>query len=256
MPGVGSYMPSNVRNAFKRMASGAGADNLKTLIALQGNPAMVGYWDDFVGSPTGTWPANANWMYPATVGTGTESILITAGLGGTLTCTTGSNSGDGAYQTFGLNWRGTEGVYGIWRVKLDNIATAKFECGFTDSLTNEGVVATKATPTWTATNGAVFCFDTVHNTSVDFMSVNGGVTGANAAGSGLFTLVADTYATFEIRVLGGFCAGYVNGQFVGGGAISATAPLTPFVGATTRTTATRRLTTDFQGAVGPRIANY
>lgn len=255
MPGLGSWTPSNVRNAFKRMASGAGADNLKTLIALAGNPAMVGYWDDFVGSPTGTWPANANWMYPATVGTGTEVIGITAGLGGTLTCTTGGTNGNGAYQTFGLNWRGTEGVYYIARVKIDSIATAKWEAGLTDSLTAEGAIATKATPTFTATNCAVFAFDTSDDTNITFITANGGVVGANA--DSVVTLAADTYVTLEIRVLGGFAVGYVNGiQCGAGGAISATAPLTPYVGATTRATATRTLTCDFQGAVGPRIANY
>src|SRR5438105_1604432 len=103
-------------------------------MAVSGNPAMVAYWDDFLGSDASTWPASANWMYPATVGTGTEVIGITAGLGGTLTMTTGGTNGNGAYQMFGLNWRGTEGVYGIWRVQLDAITTAKFEVGFTDLL--------------------------------------------------------------------------------------------------------------------------
>ena len=243
------FLPQRLDVAFSRMAF---PEHLKALIALQGGPEHVAYWDDFVGSPTGTWPSNANWMYPATVGTGTEVIGITAGLGGTLTCTTGGTSGNGAYQHVGLNWRGTEGIYYACRFKVDSAATVKFELGLTDSITNEGAINAKASPTFTATDAAVFCFDTVDDTNLTFMTVNAGAAGANTDMGTTPTLTS--YNIAEIRVQGGFASGYINGQYVGGGALTTTAPLTPYVGCTTRTGSTRTLTVDWQACVGPRFA--
>ena len=243
------FLPRRLDTAFSRLA---GPESLKSILALGGGPEYVSYWDDFVGSPSGTWPDTANWSYPATVGTGTEVIGVTAARGGTLTCTTANTSGNGAYQYLGLNWRGTEGIYYVCRAKIDNVATAKFEIGLSDSLTGEGVVATKATPTFTATDGAVFVFDTADDTNVTFITANAGVVGANVDSS--FTVVNDTFFIVEIVAQGGFAAGYLNGQYVGGGAITATAALTPGVGATTRAAATRTLTVDYQGCIGPRNA--
>ena len=247
------FLPRNIRSAWSKLASGAGADNLKNLLALQGNPDFISYWDEFVGQTAGTWPASANWGYPATVGTGTEVVGIGASaFGGTLTLTTGANSADSAGQKFSRSWRGTEGIYYCARIQLDTITTAKFEVGLADSVTGDtGMVATKATPTHTGTDYAVFVLDTNDDANVTFISAAAGVTGANADWSG--TLVAATYIDVEIIVKGAFCSGYINGQYVGGGAITAATLLTPHVFVLTRTTATRLLTVDYQGCVSPRF---
>ena len=230
----------------------AGPEHLRSLLTLPGNPEYISFWDDFLGTGAGTWPASQHWSYPATIGTGTEVIaVVTAAIGGVLTMTTGGNSGDGAYQALGLHWRGTEGIYFIARAKLTAATTAKFEIGLSDSITGEGVVATKATPTFTGTDGAVFVYDTVDDTNVTFITANGGVVGANVDKGGL-TLT--DYHVFEVVVQGGFASGYIDGRYIGGGAISTTAPLTPLVGVTTRVAATRTLSVDYIGCIGPRAA--
>lgn len=241
-----------MRNAWDRLASGAGSDNIKNLLALSGNPAYVSFWDDYVGQSAGTWPASANWGYPATVGTGTEAIGITAStFGGALTLTTGANSADSAGQKFSRSWRGTEGIYYIAKFNGGTITNFKFEVGLADNIAGDtGMVNAKATPTHTGTDYAVFCFDTADDTNVTFISAAAGATGANADWSG--TLVASTDIIVEIVVKGAFCSGYINGQYVGGGAITATTLLTPHVFALTRTTAARTLVVDYQGCVGPR----
>ena len=247
MPRV-KFLPRRLDMAMSRLAR---SENIKDLLVHTVNPAYTVWADDFVGSPTGTWPANANWMYPATVGTGTEVIGITAALGGTLTCTTGGTSGNGAYQYVGRNWRGTDGIYFIARVKIDDITTSKFEVGLTDSITNEGAIATKATPTFTASDCAVFVRDTSDDTNLTFITAAGGTVGANADAT--FTVASDTYMTLEIVVQGGFASGYVNGALVGSGAVTATTTLTPGFGATTRAAATRTLTVDYGVCVGPKL---
>lgn len=246
------FLPRNLRGAWSRLASGAGADNVKNLLALAGNPDYISYWDDFIGQSAGTWPASANWGYPATNGTGTEVIAIgTSAFGGTLTLTTGASSADTAVQKVSRSWRGTEGIYYISKFNLADVSNSKFEVGLADAITGDtGMVATKATPTHTGTDYAVFCFDTTDDTNVTFISAAAGATGANADWSGTLSAGVDIIA--EIVVRGAFVSGYINGQYVGGGAITATTLLTPHLMVKTNTTATRLLTVDYQGCIGPR----
>src|SRR5574341_488707 len=191
MPAV-DFLPRRLYNAFSRMGV---TEPVKGLLALQGNPEYVSFWDDFIGTRGGTWPAST--PYAATTGTGTEVIGITQAVGGTMTLTTGANADDSAGQGLGLNWSGDRGFYFICRAKLDTITNAKFEIGMTDDEAGDdtGEVGTKATPTFNATDCALFVFDTTDDTNVTFVS-NGGTTDANADAT--FTLAADTYFVIEV----------------------------------------------------------
>lgn len=241
------FLPRRLDRAFDRLAFPEAA---KALFAMQqGNPAYVNFWDDFVGDSAGTWPASANWGYPATVGTGTEAIAIGALENGALTVTTGGSSGNSAGQGVGLHWKGDNGIYFIARAKLDTITTSKFEIGLTDSLADDGAVDVKASPTFTATDCAVFVRDTTENTTVAFVT-NGGSVDGDADWSGTFA--ADTYYTFEIVVQDDTASGYINGQLVGSGNIDGANLLSPWVYTETLTAATRTLTVDYIGCVGPR----
>jgi hypothetical protein len=247
------WLPKRLDRAFYNLGMGAGATNMKTLLAASiANPAYVVYFDDFLGQSAGTWPASANWGYPATQGVNTEVIGITAtGANGLLTLTTAGASGDGAYQNVGRHWNGTRGFYMIAKANMTTITTAKFEIGMVDSITTAEAIATKATPTFNMTAGAVFCFDTNDDTNVTFITATGGVVGANADATN-FTLVAGTDAIFEIIGAGGQATGYINGQMIGAGAITAATALTPYFGVTTRVAATRSLVMDYVGCIGPR----
>lgn len=243
-----NFLPSRLDKAFSRLAFPEAA---KALMAMQqGNPAYVSFWDDFVGTRTGTWPAGTD--YAATVGVNTEVIGITQAFGGTMTVTTAAADGDTAGQGLGLNWKGDAGVYFIARVKLSRITLGKLEIGLTDAVNDDGAIDVKATPTFTATDVAVFCFDRTDDANLTFITAKNGTVGANADWSGTFA--ADTYVTVEIRVQNDMASGYVNGQLVGAGQIEGGSTLTPWVYCETLTGASAAITAtvDYWGAVGPR----
>src|SRR3990167_11100279 len=115
------FLPRRLYNAFSR--GGFPNDSLKGLLALQGNPEYVSFWDDFLGTRGGTWPAST--PYAAVVGTGVPVIGITQAINGTMTLTTGAKANASAGQGLGLDWSGDDGFYFIARVKLDTITSAK-----------------------------------------------------------------------------------------------------------------------------------
>lgn len=171
------YLPRHLAHAFSRL--GKAGEGIKGIIALSGNPEYVSYWDDFLGTRGGTWPAST--PYAATVGTGTEVIGITQARNGTMTLTTGATDGNTAGQGFGLNWSGDDGFYFIARVMVDRIMACKFEVGMSDAVNDDGAVLDKSAtpPTFTATDCGLFCYDTTDNTLLTFMS-NGGTTDGDA----------------------------------------------------------------------------
>ena len=263
------FLPRRLYNAFSR--AGALSDGLKGIIALQGNPEYVSFWDDFLGTRSGTWPAGT--PYAATVGTGTEVIGITQARGGAMTLTTGAAGSDSAGQGFGLNWSGDDGFYFICRLKLTTrITNVKIEVGMTDAVNDDGAVAVKATPTFTATDCALFVFDTTDDTELTFVS-NGGTTDANKDADCLlgeldFDIAADTYFFVEIvgmvpttaagaSTTGDNVAGFVNGQYVGSGNINGASALTPwwYIEDLAQSAATV-LAADYWGCVGPRAGAW
>ena len=249
------YLPRKLYNAMSRMAI---SEPAKALLALQGNPEYCSFWDDHVGTRSGTWPAGT--PYSATSGTGTEVNGITQAVNGTMTLTTGANASDSAGQALGLNWNGDQGFYFIARLKINTITTSKLEIGLTDAVNDDaGAVDTKATPTFTATDCVLFVRDTTDDTNLTFVSNGGSIDAAADAG---YAVVGDTYFIVEIvargdtDTTGDNVAGYVNGQLVGSGNINGSVALTPWAHVTTRTTATRTLSVDYWGIIGPRSAGW
>lgn len=237
------FLPRRLQTAFSDLSV---SERVKALLALQGNPEYNAWWDDFHGDQLDA-------KYAASVGTGTQVVGVTAARGGTATLTTGASASDSAGLALGLHWDGSTGIYFAARGQVDDITTMKFELGLTDDAgsTDEatGAVNVKATPTFAATDCAVFVFDTDDDTNLTFVS-NGGTTDANSDSA--LTLVNATYFIVEIVVSGGACSGYVNGTYVGGGNITAATDLTPWLFVMTRTTATRTLTVDWMACLGPR----
>ena len=249
---AGTYLPRKLYNAFSR--AGFEIEPVKGLLALNANPEFVSMFDHFWGTRGGTWPAST--PYAATAGTGTEVIGLTQAINGTMTLTSGANADDSAGQGVGINSSGDQGFYFVCRAKLNTLATSKFEVGMTDATDDQaGAVATKATPTFTATDCGLFVYDTDDDTNVTFVS-NGGTTDGNADATN-FTLVADTYFVVEVigrgptDTTGDNVVGFLNGQLVGSGNINGANPLTPWVYVETNTTATRTLTVDYWGCIGP-----
>jgi len=250
------FLPRRLFDAFSR--AGFDSEPLRGLLALAGNPEYVSFWDDFLGTRGGTWPAST--PYAAVVGTGVPVIGITQARMGTMTLTTGANANDSAGQALGLNWSGDDGFYFIARVKLDTITSAKIEIGMTDAVGDDGAVTTKATPAFTATDCALFVFDTTEDGEITFVS-NGGTADANADATD-FDIAADTFFVVEVvgrgptDTTGDNVSGYINGQYVGSGNITGASTLTPWAYVETLTTATRTFTVDYWAVVGPRTAAW
>lgn len=255
MPAV-DFLPRRLYNAFSK--GGYLSDPLKGLIALQGNPEYVSFWDDHIGTRSGSWPAGT--PYASTVGTGTEVIGLTQAVGGTMTVTTGNGGSDTAGQGLGLNWSGDRGFYFIARLKVARITSIKFEVGMTDSVSTDGAVNVKATPTFNATDCALIVYDTTDDSNATFVS-NGGTTDGNSDWTG--TIAADTYFVVEIvgkgatDTTGDNVVGFINGQQVGSGNINGASPLTiwAYVKDNATSSATT-LTVDYWGCVGPRVAQW
>ena len=257
------FLPRRLYNAFSR--AGFASEPLKGLLALQGNPEYVSYWDDFLGTRGGTWPAST--PYAAVVGTGTPVIGITQAVNGTMTLTTGSTGSDTAGQGFGLNWSGDNGFYFIARLKATTrITNVKIEVGMTDAVGDDGAVLLKATPTFTATDCALFVLDTTEDGEVTFVS-NGGTTDANADATD-FDIAANTFFVVEIvgggpttatgaSTTGDNVAGYINGQLIGSGNIDGANALTPwFYIEDLAQSAATTLTVDYWGCIGPRTPQW
>ena len=247
------FLPRRADRGFSQFA---GPDSLRTILAMGADsPEYIRYFDHFVGDSAGTWPASANWGYPATAGTGTEVIQLTAAYGGELTLTTGANANDSAGQAVGLHWRGDNGFYFIAKVKLDTLASSIIEIGLQHAVTGDtGAVDVKATPTFTSTNCALFVRDTTDDTNITFVS-NGGTADANSDAT--YAVAADTYFIVEIvgdgptSTTGDNVTGYINGRRVGSGNINGATLITPWIYVETLTTATRTMTVDYMGCVGP-----
>lgn len=243
MPGV-DFLPRRLDKAFSRLAFPEAA---KALLALHGNPEYCAWWDDFFGDALDA-------RYAATVGTGTEVIGVAAAganaVGGAMSLATDASGTGTAGQGLSMNWNGDLGVYFIARLKLVTITDAKFEIGLTDAVDDDGAVNVKATPTFTATDCALFVFDTTDDTNVTFVS-NGGTTDGNADASN-FTLVADTYFIVEIVVQGNAASGYINGGYVGGGNIEGGNNIGPWAYVEELSASARTLIVDYWGVLGPR----
>jgi hypothetical protein len=238
-----NFLPSRLDIAFSRLAF---PESLKTLIAMQGNPAYCAWYDDFLGDEVDT-------KYPANGGTGTQVVGITAAVGGTLTIASqGNQATDSGIQTGpGLHWNGDLGFYFIARAKISSLATVKFSLGVTDEQTDTGPINSKASATFNVSDLAVFSFDTADDTNLT-LQTNGGTTDLNVDTT--FTMVADTYTIFEIKAQDNHVSFYVNGRYVGGGAevIEGGVAMMPVFYIEQNDTAARTMTVDWMGIVGPR----
>ncbi len=249
-----NFLPRKQDAAFRRLAFPEAAK----MLLMANNPEYVYFWDDFLGTRTGTWPAGT--PYASTLGTGTQVIGLTAAVGGTMTVTTDGSDLDSAGQGLGLNWRGDDGIYFITRYNINDITTVKYEIGLTDSVTDNGAVLTKAIPEFTAGDCALFIRDTNENTTTAFVSNDSrrllpDARQALIGGADADSSLADVNTTFviaEILVQGDKTTGYVNGVKVGTGNINGASALTPWAYCLTRTGTLRTLTLDYWGVMSGR----
>lgn len=163
------------------------------------------------------WGDAVNARYPAakTNGTSAAVTLTEHTANGGLKLVSGTADNGYAGQGVGMNYTGDRGVLFEAMVTLPGaITTMKFEVGLSDADDDAGAVNVKATPNATATDYAVFVFDTDDDTTIAFHSAKNGTITAT---EGIVTAAVDTTYRFGIRVQDDTIAAFLNGVQVAGG---------------------------------------
>jgi len=160
--------------------------------------------DDFMGDTLRTDIYTVSNGGGTSGGTAAASPVITGGaLNGVLDMVTGTagNSTASSEICSGLNYRGDHGAVMVACLTLDIITGVKAEIGFTDALDDPGGINAKETPTFTATDCALWCLDTSDNTYWEGLSANNGSTAPMANVEAAIAPVAATYEWLMVELL-------------------------------------------------------
>jgi len=183
--------------------------------------------------------------YPAAKTNGTSAAVTFTehNANGYLDLISGTDNDGYAGQGMGLQFTGDRGVLAEFIIKLPAaITTMKFEVGLSDADDDSGAINAKTTPTFTATDCAVVCFDTDDDTNFAFISAKGG-TGVATQDITAFVPTASATYRIAVRVEGDSVSAYINGTQVAGHAngIEGGTALTPWVFVQARTTSSRTI---------------
>ena len=122
----------------------------------------------------------------------------------TLDVGDGGTSSDNEYGglPLGLEWAGDNNAIFCCRLKLSAITTVKVEVGFTDALADAGAVNVLATPSFTATDCAVWVFDTDDTATWQGVGAKAGTAPTKIEDSDIAAPVAGTYQTMIVQLQG------------------------------------------------------
>ena len=211
-------------------------------------------FDDFNGPviDTNKWTVNNGG------GASAASPAIDVGLvNGAIKMVTGTAGDSTASSTLagGRHFRGDQNAIIQARVKIETVITSvKVEIGFRDAITNGAIVNVKATPTFTATDGACWILDTNENANWDGLGVANAVvaTSLKPANTSV-NLAASTYGTFQVALVDGvayFSAFDVDGKRIYGptgvaAAVTKTVLLSPHIYIEARNGTSKTLNVDY-----------
>ena len=188
-----------------RLRSGMGAAITSEFLQLNSFD-MMQWSDDFVDSSNADMD---NRYTRAVTGSGSGAVLtITANEEwGSARMTTGTTNDGISAMSMGTICKGDYNAVLAVRFKINVITAAKIEVGFRDSVANNsaGIVNALDDPTFSATNGCCWVFDT--DATIDTWAAEGvkassaatGVTLATTAGGA--APVADTYQTMVVALM-------------------------------------------------------
>lgn len=217
-------------NLRRRLGSRAERDFLElSSMTISDGPFPGG--DDFQGDTlSGTYQSTAS-------GAASAAAAISTGVvNGAILLDAGTDNGGRSDLSWGLHYQGQLNPVYVARFSINTLTTRKFEIGFTDVIsgTDAGAVATKATPTFNATDAAVLVYDTNDDALLTLVGVAAGTVAA--VDDFALTLVAGTYYYFGVSLVGTTARGFVldaNGHFLEGAeiasGITATVLLTPWL---------------------------
>ena len=192
-----------------RRSTGAGyARNLWTPSSFDYDVFEDKFWGDAIRDE-----------YPAAKTNGTSAAVTFTehNTNGYLDLVSGTQTEGYAGQGLGMNFTGDRGVLleGIIKLPAD-ITYMKWEFGFSDADDDAGAVNVKATPSVTATDFAVFVFDTDDDTNIGFVSAIGG-DGGKVATQDIRAAVASETLRLAVRIETDSVSAFINGTQVAGG---------------------------------------
>ena len=166
--------------------------------------------------------------YPAAKTNGTSAAVTFTehNSNGYLELVSGTDDAGYAGQGMGHQFTGNRGILAEFLFRTPaTITTMKFECGLSDADDDAGAINVKATPTFTATDCAVFVVDTTDDANIAFITANAG---SATATQDIVALAASTTYRFAIRVEGDSVSAWLNGTRVASGTIAGASKLTPW----------------------------
>ena len=159
----------------------------------QGTYDFVEFYDEFHGGDISMSG------YATVTGTDGSHDKVAGALNGesTLDVGDGATSGDNEYGAInlGLEWAGDNYATMAVRLKLNNAATVKVECGFTDALADAGAVNDLGGETATADDAALWVMDTDDNGLWQAFGVKDAGTPAKVEGTNTINTVGTSYVT-------------------------------------------------------------
>ena len=181
--------------------------------------------------------------YPSAKTNGTSAAVTFTehNVNGYIDLVSGTDNDGYAGQGIGLQFTGDRGILAEFLFRTPAaVTTMKFEIGLSDADDDGGAIATKATPTFTAGDCAVFIVDTDDDANIAFITAN---TSAAVATQDIVAIAASTTYRFAIRVDGNSVSAYINGSQVAGGThtIEGGTALTPWAFVQARTTSSRTM---------------
>ncbi len=156
--------------------------------------------DDFIGDTL-----DSNYTVVSNGGgASAASPVITANtLNGVCDFVTGTagNSTASSELSTGLAFRGDRGCVMVACLTLDIITGVKVEVGFTDVNNDPGAVNVKATPSFTATDCALWVLDTDDNAYWEGLAANNGTTSPMATVEAAISPTAATYEWLMVELI-------------------------------------------------------
>jgi len=225
------------------------------------SPSIVKWEQDFIiGEPDGACTD----ILGETISGGSITGSVASTANGICRLTTGGSTNNYCYvfpngdETMeGACYLGNNSAVMWARVKINTAASVKIECGFTDASDDEGAVSNLVTPLTTASDCALWCYDTADTGGLFWQGVYSlSSTTPSKYEPGIRLPVANTYEWLGVALLGSavkfmHADAYGNPNGESGWLSSATSgitadtPLIPWIGAHTRTGTTRLLDIDY-----------
>ncbi len=157
--------------------------------------------DDFFGPTLNTFLWNVS-----NGGGGSAANPVISGtlvVNGAIEMVTGTAGNDTASSDLsgGLSYRGDHGAVFVAHIATSSISAGKMELGFTDATADAGAVLIKADRTFTATDCALWVYDSIDNANWEGLAANNGTTAPMATVEAGISPVANTFEWLMVELI-------------------------------------------------------